>query len=289
MVNNAFLNSGSQKYSDLDILKKQSLSLFKKGIPFEIVKVGSSYSLSSKLYNQKTSFKRMDSADMNFIGKVKRYIIDNDIPYLVLDDVNSHTEIDYIQVNYEHYGLNRVEDLVCIDINSAYWQTALLLGFIDQKLYDEGMRKGKITRLASLGSLAKTREIWSFDGKNFKVKEKIRSIKTESVWFAICKHIGDLMNDVAKQLGSEFFFYWVDGIYIKNTEENIKFVNDFFESKGYKSKQDFVDYIEYSETNFKVKMRGNKPIKTFSYSMTKSKKNNNTMKSLKNLKNDKQV
>jgi len=172
-------------------------------------------------------------------------------------------DIQYVKV--KDYGVGeRIEDLIYIDINGAYWQTAHNLGIINDALYVKGLEVNKVVRLAALGSLAKTKDIWKYDGKNLKKTETVRS-PNENLWFAICKRVSDVMSEVVNAIGDDFVFYWVDGIYVKNKPEVLQGVMSKFIEKGYTSKFELVPYIQFHEKGFDVQGALKGDLKHFSW------------------------
>jgi hypothetical protein len=75
------------------------------------------------------------------------------------------------------------------------------------------------------------------------------------------------MQEVKKVLGKDFYFYWVDGIYFKNTPENIELVKNMFTEKKYECKHENVGKIEFLENEFKVYSSNNYSHKVFAYNV----------------------
>ena len=139
------------------------------------------------------------------------------------------------------------------------------MGIISKEIYNEGLKKDKITRLASLGSLAKRKEVYTYDGSIYRHVETIRSYETENLWFAICKRVSDIMQSLMNNLGDDFVFYWVDGIYFKRSEENIKKVTDFLSECSYECKFEDVSKVEFLHRTFLVHSETGKSSKLFSW------------------------
>ena len=279
----SFISSKSAS-GRLDMLKQKSLYMYRKGVAFEVTKSGSAYSLESGIYNQSVSFRKMDSDDARFIKKVRKEIKDGGVSLSLIDNVNYSSDIKYIRVNDKYRNGTVLDDLLCLDINSAYWRTAYLMGVISEKTYLLGMDMGKVTRLASLGSLAKTKETWCFDGVDFFSKSVERSVETEHIWFAICRKVSDLMTQIADELGDEFIFYWVDGLYIKNSDENKKKVVDFFAKYDYLCSSDEIKQIKFNDSDFEVYVSNKDTPKVFSYRhKNKLSKRNEKMRDLKEM------
>lgn len=250
-------------------ISNKSNSLYIQGLPFTLVTSGSSVELYSDVWNCKSIDKTFTVQNMNFIKKIKKYVIDNYVALKFIKVDYKNTEINYIDVNNSIIEGQTFEKVCCIDIKNAYWQTALLMGIIDNEIYNEGLKKDKITRLASLGSLAKRKDYYSFDGVRYKHIDTVRSFETENLWFAICKRVSDVMQDLVKLLGDDFIFYWVDGMYFVNTPENREKVSNYLNSCSYEHKPEDVSKIEFFKDHFLVHSAQGHSSKRFGYTLGK--------------------
>jgi hypothetical protein len=256
------LNSESKDYQ-VKVLKQKCEYLYKQGMSFTLVKSGGSYELVSSLWNEKASARGFKADDLQFINRVRSYIEKNNVALDFLDTYYKGEDIQYIKV--KDYAVGEIiEDLIYVDINGAYWQTAHQLGIINDALYVKGLEVNKVVRLAALGSLAKTKDIWKYDGKDFKKTETIRS-PNENLWFAICKRVSDVMIEVVNAIGDDFVFYWVDGIYIKNTPDVLSRVTSKFIEMGYTSKFEKIPNIVFHEKGFDVQGALKSDLKHFSW------------------------
>mgnify|MGYP006272155985 CR=1 FL=1 len=257
------LNSDETQDYKVKVLKQKCEYLYKHGKSFSLVKSGGTYELVSGLWNEKATSRGFRADDLAFINKVRNYVEKNNIVLNFIDTYYKGEDIQYVKV--KDYGVGeRIEDLIYIDINSAYWQTAHHLGIISDSLYTQGLETNKIVRLAALGSLAKTREIWNYDGNNLKKSETIRN-PNENLWFAICKRVSDVMIEVVNKIGDDFVFYWVDGIYIKNTPESFAKVTSAFIKLGYSSKYEPIPFIQFHDKGFDVQGAIKGDLKHFSW------------------------
>jgi hypothetical protein len=264
MEGKEILNSEDTKDYKVKMLKQKCECLYKLGKSFTLIKSGSSYELSSSLWNEKATNKVFSPQDLQFIKSVRGHVNKSNVAIDFVDTYYKGEDIQYIRVNDYKIG-QRIDDLIYIDINGAYWQTAHHLGIISDALYVKGLEVNKIVRLAALGSLAKTKDIWSFDGDRLKKLDTIRSCETENLWFAICKRVSDVMVEVANKIGNDFIFYWVDGIYIKDNPLAFNTVNSIFLNHGYTSKFEKVPFIEFKEKGFDVQGVVKTDLKHFSW------------------------
>ena len=232
-------------------LKQKCDFLYSEGIEFELVKTGGTYQLASALWNERAYRANFTTDDLRFIQYVRKHIEDKAIALNFLDKDYLSEEIRYINVNKFRVG-ERIEGIRYIDISAAYWQTARNLGIIDEVVYTQGMKVDKVVRLAALGSLAKVKDTWKFDGKELKKQEPERSWATENLWFAICKKVSDVMGKVAHEIGSDFIFYWVDGIFIKKSAMSYGTVAEILMDEGYQFVTKQVPFVEFSANGFTV-------------------------------------
>jgi hypothetical protein len=247
------MHNETDKVKDFRNLKVKAEFLFDMKMPFKVTKSGSSYHLESSIWDEKArkKSKLFTPNDLSFINRVRNHIEKTEVDDLFYRNQYSEYDIDYIQVNPKIKKEDTFEDLFCLDISSAYWQTAYMLGIVDKKLYNEGMKMGKVVRLASLGSLAKKRTTWEYDGKYF-YRNKPTVSPHSNLWYAICKRVSDVMTKAMLSLGQDFIFYWVDGIYFKNTPENRLKISSLFLDYGYECKPEPIEKIVFNNTEFKV-------------------------------------
>lgn len=264
MENREILNSEDTKDYRVKVLKQKCDYLYKHGKSFTLIKSGGSYELISSLWNERAANKAFNTDDLQFIKSVRHYVDKSNVAIDFIDTYYKGEDIQYIKVKNYAIG-ERIDDLIYIDINGAYWQTAHHLGIISDALYIKGLEVNKIVRLAALGSLAKTKDVWKYDGKDLKKAETIRSSDTENLWFAICKRVSDVMVEVVNSIGDDFIFYWVDGIYIRDKSKAFNTVNNIFLKRGYTSKYEKIPFIEFNEKGFDVQGVVKSDLKRFSW------------------------
>jgi len=253
-------------------LLSQADYMYKNKIPFTMKHSGSVMEIESDLFNSKSLDRKFNGKELNFIKKVKKHVINENVSMNFLGTRYKSKDIKYIEVSKKLKSGDVYEDVYCLDLVSAYFQMALMLGVISPDIYKEGIGIDKVTRLASLGSLARRTEVREYDGKEYRLLETIESTATENCWFAICYKVGELMLKASKSLGDEFIFYWVDGIFFKNTPENIKKVSDVFAESGFESKQENVGKIEVMENELLVYSQNCLSSRRFAYSVGRTRK-----------------
>ena len=258
-------------FSTKEDIRSKTEFLYGRKTPFKYVRSGNSYELYSSIWNCKSFRKGFTSEDLQFIKKVKKGAKNPDIILKYIDKDYQSTPIEYIKVNENIKVGDKFENVICVDINSAYWVTAFQLGIIDEPTYQKGKKIDKIVRLASLGSLAKKTETFEFDGEKMVKKSIERSHETENLWFAICDRVGSLMSKLSKKIGNDFIAYWVDGIYFVNTPDNFKIITETFKNEGYACKIEQVSNIVFNESDFIITGATEVDQKVFSFSISRNK------------------
>lgn len=199
-------------------------------IPYRYEKCGTSMKVKSSEGDYQCTSSSIPRTQLWFISKVKKHIMSKKIK----KDKTSKSSVSYFE--YSNFKKSKeFKKVFEVDISNAYWRTAYNLGFISESIYHEGNTLDKVTRLAALGALARNPTKVNFDGKREKITENKPDKKTSFIWFQIAKKIGDIMKEARILLGSDFIFFWVDGIYFKK-EKNIKFVQSLIDFYNYQSK-----------------------------------------------------
>lgn len=157
--------------------------------------------------------------ELAFIKKVKETIIKNGLHHNVISSFRKESDVKdvlYFAYNKKLRSGDYFGNVYNVDIKSAYWETAYKLDLLPDHIYKKGKDPDQIskkTRLACIGSLARKRTTYEFDGK----KQKLLSDdieETNELWDIICYKVGFMLRDVAIKLNNDFIFFWVDGIYV---------------------------------------------------------------------------
>jgi len=143
------------------------------------------------------------------------------------------------------------ENVLELDINSAYWKTAHDLKIISPETYQNGLTVTKRARLVALGSIASVKHIYQFDGVELNFCETKENLETRGYFFKIADTVSRIILDFIEQNPDAVFFFWVDALFIKSEIKNECL--DFFRSKGYEMKQKPIDKMTIEKTE-----RGNK-------------------------------
>jgi hypothetical protein len=238
-----------------ELLEKQKF-LIDMDEEYTIKVVNGNYELISKIFTHKT-FKKSEYTmdELKFIKSVRGYIKKHEIynkPQFA-DNQIFPEEVHYVKVARVPM-FQKFENVCEVDIDQAYWETAYQLGIISDEIYFKGS-KGNISkkaRLTALGSLAKKKYNYHFKGDKLLEMTVDKEELLENLWFTICKRVSDVMNKVIDALNGDFVFYWVDGIYFKNTPENVAIAMNLFIEFGYNSKFKKINQIYFHESGFTV-------------------------------------
>lgn len=218
----------------------------KHGVPFRYEIQNETISIKSPCGSYTSRGGDYTIDEINFIKKVKQHVIKNEI-HLGFNRPKK-------KIAYFLYGKSLKPgavflDCVNIDLTAAYWTTAYRLGIITPQIYKEGNRHRKQIRLSAIGSLAKKKRVYEFDGKKQVSKHIFRS-PTDHLWDVICQEVGSVLIKSAIKCKNDFLFFWVDGIYIKGSR--VKEVESMFSIHGYESKSNKIKKIEVTDRNILV-------------------------------------
>ena len=202
---------------------------------FEVVSSGLSKSLildSGIKFNFFPNNKDSRVEGVHFVNMVRRsidkYIEENGI----VDKVDENPQVQTF--NSDGISLAGDNDVCCLDLNSCYWRTANILGYIDDKLYKKGVESGlKKGLLISIGALNKLKHIDKYEnGKKVSTRiDEDYKIRYSPFYWNIIKRVRDLMMTVYEQLGDDFYMWLTDCAFIK--PDSYDKVEKIFNDAGY--------------------------------------------------------
>jgi hypothetical protein len=211
--------------------RKKGLILMKKD--FTITKTSSSVSIREKGVGNsgdKTYIYMLSGgnssivkfSELNLRRQIKSHVLKNiegvELPELDQKNINYTRIADWVE--NEKHGAH-LGDIVCYDINMAYYQCALILGFITKEFYERCLNLPKPVRLRLIGSIATKKRRYTYVGGKMTTEPEIIEIKKlRDVWHHIVNHVGQCMEEIAKVAGNKFLMYWVDGIYLRGKKED---------------------------------------------------------------------
>lgn len=170
--------------------------------------------------------------ELFFISMFKKNLIKENIP-LKLDK----KDIIYTYTDNLNEHKKTINNVFEIDINSAYYNFALKNNFIDLKTFQRGLQVSKITRLAAIGSTAKNKYCYDFNGKDYEFIRHENSPETENVYFKCALDTSLIMQELTSYLFADVLFFWVDALFVK----------------GEAAKNEVVKYMKDNDLPFKIK------------------------------------
>ena len=146
---------------------------------------------------------------------------------------NKHSKTNY--ANSEHIEELNDHIVYNIDIKGAYASCLKNSGLITEQTYQYLLALKKDERLPAVGMLAKSHIKYIYKGGECVEVIPYRS-PTSELFFYLIQQIDEVMREVKWILGSDFIYYWVDGVFIRwNTPQHkIDAVFKYLESLQYK-------------------------------------------------------
>ena len=159
-----------------------------------------------------------------------------------------------IRGDYEKSNFNHRENLqpvyarraLNIDITSAYARCLFANGLITPDTYNYMLKLRKHERLPAAGMLARGFTLYHYEGGRCVKVEPYRA-PTAQVFYYLIAEINNIMMALEWELGSYFYFYWVDGIFFRyDTPKNlVTRCENIIAERGYEFKYESV-------TNFRL-------------------------------------
>lgn len=151
------------------------------------------------------------------------------------------------KTNYDSQnGLPNLKYKSCInlDITSAYPYCLYLHKLISEKTFNYLMKLPKNERLPAIGMTAKKHTIINYEKGQAK-DWNFHEYKYANVFYFVINQITDLMEWAKDIAGSDFLFYWVDGIFLKPSipKSKIAEIEAIFREQGYYYKFEKVENI----------------------------------------------
>ena len=215
----------------------------------DFVKVKTSYSCKYLLEKKTILVSKSKPSQSGFFILAAMIKKDFDAGGFHIDDI-PRNEIKYFKSNQFKILKGAGERIALIDIKSAYLTVLHNAGMICDKTFNFGNTINKEDRLKGVGMLATNKTTFNYmDGEcvSFFKDEPPRHA---NVFFYACYTVGIIMNEISAALGNDFFYFWVDGIYFKNTFGNIKKVVLILKRYNYK-------YSYENITQFNCELKNN--------------------------------
>jgi hypothetical protein len=133
-----------------------------------------------------------------------------------------------------------VPELCCCDVNKAYYQAALNLGYLPRDVYERYVNLPKEKRLGLIGSIATRKHVHVYRGGRAVKHLLIEDQGMRAAWFDVCSMVDGCLKAVASALGDDFLFYWVDGVYFTGGDAAEEKVVSVASSAGFDLKRESV-------------------------------------------------
>jgi hypothetical protein len=235
------INYGNNLFEFVDILKKA-----KQNFIFE----NSNY--TAKIITEKTEItfttKNLDTTAFIGANKIKSDL--KNYSKKGIPNINAN-ELEYYQQNLTEQKLNYVANF---DLTKAYPSILFNDGFISLATFEYLCNIGKTERLASIGMLARKKNIITFENgkaKNFEINKK----ETSPIFYHLVQKTNFIISEIRKLDEINFLFSWVDGIYFEvKTQNEIDYlnlkINEICEIYNMKFKFELLNnYESYIENN----------------------------------------
>lgn len=167
-------------------------------------------------------------AFQNQVAKSDIYNFINKLPVEQVEKESTQIEktILYKGFIFNPHENKKFEQVIKIDLNSAYWQTCKYFNAIDGKTYRDIMKKcTKPTRLRITGTLGKktilTDYVKGVKGIPYIKEEKKRRIVFQNIYNRIRKFVDELMMWCWQKNSENFIGYYVDCIWLKEYDPEI--------------------------------------------------------------------
>ncbi len=240
-------------------LEKKIMFFKKHGIPYQLEGTNTRLDLKAEgrwgHWTNKGS--KFNPKFLSFIKKVRDHIINNETYKNVKNNFKNEERINrikYFFYNKKYSSGAYFENIKEIDLKGAYWnQLNKLPGVITEELFNEGNGVDKDTRLACVGTMARSKWRIKFDGKEEIFLPDLRSEKTEFLWHTISWNIGKLMNKARIAAKNDFIFFWVDAIFVHG--DRVNEVVEVFKNAGFESKIINCESVRFDDKKIIVKSK----------------------------------
>lgn len=215
-------------------------SLISLGIDFTTTETKNTTKINYILNNKKLVYMFAENCKSQrfliYLNKIKAEIRENEKNVISSSFSDNIQKIDYFNFSDAIYKASEEEGIIYTlnnvieaDISHAYYRSAFIQGFISKALYLDILKNcSKNERLHLLGAIASVKVKTTYiEGKEAST-EIVKDDFLRSAWFKIASGVDEAMKTFKKLLENYFLFYWVDGIYFKDTGINF----DFYKNKG---------------------------------------------------------
>jgi len=261
----------------------------KKKVIYYIVKRGKiSQEFCNKIVKDKIYIKTLNKIDIINGTIIDSYIIQNEkekgysdndkrlfkkVLYDAKKYVSSGWYHDYIENEAysfaNKYGIekNVNKEIVAIDINNCYWQTAYNIGVISEKTYNFGLQFcDKKVRNATIGYLnVKSYLYKNENGKDILIREYVKDITYARN--DIIMKVYEVAKKISNKLKDDLCFFFTDCFYITKDDKAINEVINILKKYKYEYKIAYsnINDVNFVENNIIVHWRNKKGVEVKNY------------------------
>lgn len=212
-------NQSAQKVELNPANVKMYIDLHKQlKIPFEVTLTNYTTKIKSDLYE--LHFMKNAQSNKVFVSYAK---LKKDVAGKPVADINT-AYVKYYQSNFKHLEIY-ADKIYNVDIKSAYACILYNDGYISQDTFNYISSLPKVDRLAAVGMLAGRKNIFTFDNKGQNVGCIETVSETSNYFFYAVQRTFEIIDRCKSEIGNDFIFSWVDGIYFKE-ESNGKLLQE---------------------------------------------------------------
>lgn len=207
------------------------------GLPFELTLTNYTTKIKSALYD--LHFMKNAQSNKVFVTYAK---LKSEVVKKPVEDINMSL-LKYFQTNFNFTDLY-ADKIYNVDIKSAYATILHNDGFISDTTHRYISTLPKVDRLAAVGMLAGKKTTFLFDATG-KITGSMETVSpTSNYFYYAVKKTYEVIDTARMELGNDFIFSWVDGIYFKGQEHGEKLRALLFEQYGLLSSFDELTEFE---------------------------------------------
>jgi len=217
------------------------------GLPYKIIESNYTLSIESDFCN--VTFMQNVMNKKAFIAGA---MIKRDIKETGLEP----PEFDAGEMSYFNFApipeiINCGKTIYNIDIKSAYANVLNNHSLIQPKTFNYMKTLIKKDRLACVGMLASSKDIYECVGNE--ELSYINETKDTKNWFYFCvEMINKIMEEIRRKIGS-FLFYWVDGVFFEN-KKDADLIMNILDGLGYNYSFEICTDFNYSDDGKQQKL-----------------------------------
>lgn len=217
------------------------------GLPYTIIESNYTLEIQSDFCNIYFMQNVMNKKAFIAGAKIKR---DIKLTGLKKPEINN-SDLRYF--NFNEIALPLINKPVyCIDIKSAYANVLKNSALITDNTFKYMANLDKKDRLACVGMLASKKDHFNMVGNDCIDTFTIRN-ENENFFYYCVDTTHRIMNLCKKEIGHDFLFFWVDGIFFQGAE-NIPIIQRILTEKGYKYSLDGCSEFQFIDTDTEKKI-----------------------------------